>query len=469
VKIEAQSEDLAGLGNDSRDPQAISGPESGLLSGRIAGTVGTTLAMQCLGLVSGALLARLLGVHDRGLLAALMLWPIVAVHVGDLGGPIANAFLAATRPERIAGLVANSLVLTGLQAVPLGAIAAVLMMLSLRRYGDLLPAGLAFVAIYVPANLGYRYLNFINLGRGRFDLYNSGRLVLQASYVLGVLILFVGGQHSIILALGVYAFCHVVAFVVAAKNLSAYLSLKMRGSWDLVRATVRYGLRAHLGNLAPVDMMQLDLAAVVVLLGPKDAGLYAIAASVGLIIRAYGGALGTVALPHVASAADDKQRRANAGNLFRLSVMMIAPIAISIFVTAGFLVPLIYGSQFVAAVPIVRVLVLGMIAAALRQVLGDCLRGAGRPLTATISEVSGWLIAIIGLAILVPVLGSTGAAVAVSISYGTTLLISLAFARQFGMTLTQLFVPTPSDLRLAVGFARDWFNRPTLPGRRVAS
>jgi len=471
METRAQSrvhEILTGVAGDSREPQASSGSEHGRLSRRIAGTVGTTLAIQGLGLVSGALLARLLGVHDRGLLAALVLWPMVAVHAGDLGGPIANAFFAATRPERISGLVANSLVLTGLQAVPLGIIAAVLMFLSLRQYGGLLPAGLAFIAVYVPANLGYRYLNYINLGRSRFDLYNSGRLALQAGYVLGVLILFVAGQHSVILALAVYALCHVIAVSVAARNLSTYFSVKLRASWDLIRATARYGFRAHLGNLAPVDMMQLDLAAVVVLLGPRDAGLYAIAASVGLIIRAYGGALGTVAMPHVASAVDDKQRRVNAGSLFRLSIVMIVPIAIAIFLLAGLLVPLVYGKQFAGAVPIVRVLVLGMVAAALRQVLGDCLRGAGRPLTGTISEVSGWLIAIIGLAILVPLQGAIGAAVAVSLSYGTTLLISVAFARRFGMTLMQLFVPTPSDLRLAFGFGRHWFNRTSLPGGRVA-
>ncbi len=438
------------------------------MSGRIAGAVGTTLAIQGLSLISGALLARLLGVHDRGLLAALMLWPIVAVLVGDLGGPVATAYMAATRPDRISSLLANSLSMTVAQAIPLAAIAALMMMLFMRSYGAATRAGLAFLVIYVPANLCYRYLNYISLGQNRFREFNLGRLALQASYVMGILLLFLFRQHSIGLALGAYALSHVVATAVAARNLSSSFSTKMRGSRDLLRSTFSYGLRAHLGNLTPVDVMQLDLAAVFVLLGPRDAGLYAIAASAGLVIRAYGGALGTVALPHVASAADDQQRRANAGSLFRLSVVMIVPIAMTIFITAGVLVPLIYGKPFAAAVPIVRVLVLGMVAAALRQVLGDCLRGAGRPLSGTISEVSGWVIAIVCLAIWVPLLGTIGAAVAVSLSYATTLLISVAFARRFGMTLRQLFVPTPSDLRLGVDLARDPFRRRILPGRQVA-
>lgn len=427
----------------------------GRLGGRIAGTLATTVAIHALSLISGALLARLLGVQNRGLLAAVILLPTVVAHVGDLGGPIANAFVAATRPNRISTLIANSFFLTIVQTIVLGAIAAVAMTIFLHRYEGLTGAGWLFLLVYLPANLAYRYLNYISLGRGEFRQYNLGRLALQGSYVFGVALLFLFNRRDLRWALAAYAVCHIVACAVAARGLLKFISLRIRGSWALLRTTLSYGLRAHLGNLTPVEMMQLDLAVVIALLGPHNAGLYAVAASTGMIVRGYGGALGTVALAHVASAESYEQRRWGAGTVFRLSLILVIGTAAVLFAGSGVLVPLFFGSQFSGAIPIVRVLLLGMVAAALRQVLGDCLRGAGKPLTGTISEVSGWLIAIAGLAVFVPLFGTVGAAVAVSLSYGATLLISVLFARRIGLSLRQLFVPTKADAALAASIVRN--------------
>src|SRR5438874_957623 len=101
---------------------------------RTALTLGTTFAILGMGLISGALLARLLGVHDRGLLAAVILWPSIVAYLGDLGGPLAYSYLAATQPTKLRFLIGNAFVITLVQASLLSVLGIPIILFALQRY-----------------------------------------------------------------------------------------------------------------------------------------------------------------------------------------------------------------------------------------------------------------------------------------------------------------------------------------------
>ncbi len=113
---------------------------------------------------------------------------------------------------------------------------------------------------------------------------------------------------------------------------------------------------------------------------------------------------------------------------------------------AGPLLTLVYGGDFVPAQTLVRILAVGMLAASLRYALGDGLRGLGHPSLATRAEMLGWLGGGIALAVMLPLWGVNGVAVAVSASYITTLLVMLGFARRLGAHTTRMFAFSRSDI-----------------------
>jgi O-antigen/teichoic acid export membrane protein len=410
-------------------------------SKRSALTLGTTFAILGMGLVSGALLARLLGVQGRGLLAAVILWPSIVAYLGDLGGPLAYTYLAATQPTKLRFLIGNAFALTLVQATALSLIGIPIILFALQKYPKVVGVAVAFLLVYLPLNLLSRYLNAIQQGLRQFGRFNAVRLSVQLSYLLGVLVIFALGLNQIIWAVVVILISNIITTLVT-------LLFLFRSAWGrpgvdfaLAKQTFHYGLRAHIGNLTPIDSMQLDLLVVVAILGARNAGLYAVAASAAMVVRAQGGALGMVALPHVAAALTIEEKREVAISVFRLALVLHLITAIGIVAVAGILVPAIYGKEFADAIPIVRVLVLGIVAASLRQVLADCLRGLGRPLTGTIAEVASWSVAVAGLIILVPSLATIGAALAASLSYATALFISVGFAQRSGISWRQLFLP----------------------------
>jgi O-antigen/teichoic acid export membrane protein len=410
-------------------------------------TLGTTFAIQALGFVSGALVARMLGVESRGLLAALVVWTAIVANLGDLGGPVAYAYLAA-KGRRLDALAGNALVLALCQSVVLSAAGVPVLALVLHRYPGHLGLGVALLLAFLPLNLVTRYLNAINQGRRDFGRFNAIRVTVMAAYVAAVVTLWASGARSVGAVVAAVIASNAVVTALALAQRFARPRLRPALDWRLVRDTFRYGPRAHIGNLTPVDSMQLDLAVVVLFLGARDAGLYAIAISAAMIVRAQGTALGMVALPTVASARSPEAAREAAGGIFRLSLLLSSATAAGIALGAPWLVPAIYGAAFAPAVPIVQILVAGVVAASLRQVLGDCLRGFGRPVSATIAEVASWVVALGGFAVFVPLFGSKGAAVAVTLAYAAALAVSLAFARGLGLPLAQLLVPRRADLAL---------------------
>jgi hypothetical protein len=63
--------------------------------GPLFASFGASSAIQLANIATGVLLARLLGPHDRGEFAAVILWPSILAAVGSLGVPDATTFYTA--------------------------------------------------------------------------------------------------------------------------------------------------------------------------------------------------------------------------------------------------------------------------------------------------------------------------------------------------------------------------------------
>ena len=413
---------------------------------RLVGTLGTTLALLLLGIASGALVARLLGVDGRGTLAAIVLWPSVVTYAGDLGGPLAVTYFAATRRAERTRLAQVALGTALAQSAILVAVGVPVVLVGLAGYRAEVVLGLVMLAGFVPLNLATRYLNALHQGSESFGRFNAVRIAVSGSYVAGVVGLFIMGSRGVGPVVVLVLVSNVVALCIAIGGCSR-AELRPALEAGLIRDIFGYGLRGHLGNLSPVDSMQLDLAAVVILLGASDAGLYSVAASAALVVRSQAGAIGLVTLPAVAAARTHQDRLVVVERLFRLGFVLTVGLAVMVVVTAPWAVRLIYGQAFGPAVPLVQVLGVGIVAASLRQVLGDGLRGFGMPLPGTIAELSSWLAVLIGLVLFVPWLGVIGAALAVSIAYAVSLAVLVLFAVRAGIRPLELIHVRMADVR----------------------
>jgi antigen flippase len=416
-------------------------------------------SIQLTGVLSGALIAHLLGPSQRGLLAAIILWPSMVAYVGDLGGPLAYTFLSSRRgsePDQLSELVGSTLAIAVVQSLVLTAIGIPLAVLAMRSYSPVVPVAASFAAAYIPLNVLTRYANALNQGTSRFRRFNAVRMTVQFVYVAGVVILFVFHTASINLILVITIGSNVAAMIVAIWPWWRGMSTRTHLNLDVAKRTFAFGLRAQLGNVSPMEMMQLDLAFVFLALGPRDAGFYAVALSMSAALRSTGVSIGIVTLPSVAQARDESFRNFVIGRSVRLTALFAVPAAIILAAAAGILVPLLFGSQFAASVPVVQILSVGAAFSSLKRVLGDSLRGSGNPLAASMSELIGLCTGLVALTALTGPLGILGAAAAATLSYATMLLAAILIAsRRWAIPPLELLIPRWEDVRLAFSVAQE--------------
>lgn len=414
-------------------------------------TLVVTFGIQGVGLITGITVARLLGVEGRGELAAVILWGSAITYVGDLGLPVAYVYEAARDRRQIPALVGNAFLATVLQWLILVVVGIPILLLALQSHStEIVQAGVIFLVGFIPLNLLVRYLNALNQGLGLFSRFNAVRISVHVAYAAVLLALVVFGMQSVMwVAIATLIGNVATLFLILSFSLPRFVREfgAPRVDAGLLWRSATYGAKAHIGNLTPVDALHIDLLLVTALLAPAQAGLYAIAISAGAVVRSLGVAFGMVALPEVASAANEHQQRQSIGELFRLGLLVSIVGAAALGLAGDLLVPLVYGGEYAPAVTSLRILLIGIVAAGARQVLADCLRGAGRPGAGTVAEIASWVIAIPGLVVLVPTFGVQGAAMAVSLSYVGALLVVLIFTVRHGVGLDDLFVPRMSDLR----------------------
>ncbi|MBA3420909.1 MAG: oligosaccharide flippase family protein, partial [Thermoleophilaceae bacterium] len=161
--------------------------------------------------MSGVLVARMLGVEDRGYLALLVLMPVIISQLGGLGLPISASYFVAREPAR-ARAIARSLSTVYLSQV-FFIMAVHFVVLSLLTRNDppmVWSAGLITLTVG-PASLAHQYGLRLLQGQQRFRPFNLLRLVPAGVYAIGILLLFLVGTESLIFAAVAYSVSVVVA------------------------------------------------------------------------------------------------------------------------------------------------------------------------------------------------------------------------------------------------------------------
>jgi O-antigen/teichoic acid export membrane protein len=377
---------------------------------------GTSLAIQALNVLTGILLARTLGPHGRGELAAVMLWPGILAAVGSLGVVDAITYHAARATTPVGSLLASSLVLCLLQSSALVAAGMVVVSLALRHYGpDTLRAAHLFLAC-IPLYLLAMYLMAVLNGMGRYARFHSLRILVIGASAGGLVALAAVGHVTVARAVGVYLCAHLAALVAAALSLRGERT-GLRVDHGVVRQLLAFGVRSHGGNLASMLNERLDQLVISLFLAPASLGLYVIAVTMTSLTGLVGSSAALVVLPSVAQlppgpARDRTARRVIAGTLLASSALTIPVLLLLPRLIVAF-----FGRPYLAAVPAARILLVAAVVLSTNRVLGAVLRAAGRPLDTGWAELLALVVTGAGLAVLLPAFGLMGAAITSLLAY----------------------------------------------------
>jgi O-antigen ligase len=194
------------------------------------------------------------------------------------------------------------------------------------------------------------------------------------------------------------------------------------------RQMLRFGLKALLGTLSPVDAVRLDQAVVGLFLSPVALGYYVVGQAFSVLPRVVAASVGMVAYPQVATERDRHAARRAMWRFFFLGLTLSGLVVVALELMAGELISLFFGDDFTEATTIAQILLLASLFMAGRRVLTDGVNGLGYPGYGTVAEITSWILLLPGLAILLPWFGAEGVALALAAAWGASLLLLVALA-----------------------------------------
>ena len=394
----------------------------------LAGVVGQAVLV-----ISGILVARLLGPEKRGYLALLVIFPVILSQLGSLGLPqAATYFIAMNRDD--ACLIYSRLKITILGQV-LALVIIHFLVVSLYIHNkpqEILLAGYLSLAV-IPGMLVQQYGLAILQGCKMYRPFNVIRLMPATMYAILVLSVFLARKAS----LPSIAFIWVCSYVITGL-FTAYLVtnrvLRLGDYKDNSRSPsftlmFKFGLKGLLGTISPMQSFRIDQLVAGLFLSPVGLGFYVVGQAFTNLVRFIAQSASMVEYPAVA--ANDSNETAKPLIMrFFVGVSVLNGVIVLVLITVmPVLVTFLFGKAFSGSVPIARLLLLGAYFESLRRILVEGMRGMGKPEVSTWAEFSMYPFFAILAPILISNYGLIGLAVTIILCYFLSFLVASVFFR----------------------------------------
>jgi O-antigen/teichoic acid export membrane protein len=295
----------------------------------------------------------------------------------------------------------------------------------IQIYGPLLI--LALVSI----PFGLAYLLFQNLLIGIQDIrsYNRievGNRLLALVLMVGVISLDVENVETLF---STNLIALLFSFVWCFRQLKYRFTSTLSLSFALFKSHIRYGLKAYVAALFAFIVLRVDLLIIQYILGAEQAGFYSIAVSMSDLIFLIPTVIGTILFPKLSSMHNNEEKWVYTRKvIWRIGVGVIF-LSFLIIVFSKPLICILYGKDFLPAVPALVWLTPGIVMLSMNTIFMNYFASTGMPRITVYSPALAALLNI-GLNIqFIPVFGIVGASWASDIAYGVMLMASLLFLK----------------------------------------
>ena len=408
-----------------------------------------------IGYASSVLLARALGPEDRGLLAVIHVSATIGVAL--LAGGVAEAatYYSSRLPARRAQILGNGLINAALVGVAALVVAAV----AHRWIGDRVSPDqddrLWILAAVLWPMLLLEFLSTSLLaGRFAFGRFNAMRLVGRTATLIGTVLFVIVLDWGVVGGVLSIAVASVSIFIGSApENFRDGVGLSRR----LWRLTARYARRVRIGKLLELANARLDVLVLAALASEVAVGIYVVAQIVAELVVLIPAALGVVLMPMIARGRGAPDP--HSGIVMRLNnTLCLAGVAA--MAIAGPVVLFLFGPEYESALTPFYVLLPGIWFLGAGKLVGDSLRGRGRPGLSSLLAGGEIVVMVAGDLLLIPPYEVKGAAVASTIAYtcyGAASLVALA--RLDGVPVRSLLVLRRAEARGYAGALRAQLRR----------
>lgn len=424
-------------------------PDSHLnLSAAIGGTVARQIMSGSLYLAAMAITTRTLGPAGNGILVTALLLPQALYAFLNLGLGASHVYHLSSGVGNPQRMRTTNWILALLLWM---AVALVLAACSAQQIAIYLPGidkGLAlYASLLFPLLLLAAWSSSMFRGQRDYTAYNKTLLVHPFVFFVSVAALSVTGKVNVMSVVT----CHIIG------QLSLWMMSESRlrkiapgatGQYRFLDA-ISFGLRAHLSNVITFLHYRLALYLVSFMLGATATGTYALALQLAELLWLFSGAASSIVYPE--SAANSKSQAALEAMVKKIATVVVQVTlagALLAAVISPFAIPLAFGNDFKASVAPFIILLPGIVAWSYMTIFANALAGMGYQKVNIHGALLCLAINVVCAVLAIPLLGTSGAALASTVAFSITALYTVAMYRKIMATrrANASGAPTPCPL-----------------------
>lgn len=390
------------------------------------------------GMATLVITSRTLGPDGRGLVATITSILLLAPILASCGLPMA---IRRTFAKSDGGAASAELAAAKGSALPIGAlVVAATAFVTWVVDGQLDGGEVALVgALGLCCVTGIWWLTDASsfLGTGRVGTYSATLLLPSLLLAAFSLILALAGRLTVSTAITSQVLAYALTSLYSWRRSRVGLIFDFSAHRSILRASVPYSG----GQASEALSYRLDQAVAIIFIGAAGAGHYSIAATIGMLPSTLGLAVSAATFREVAHA----PQVAGRADLTAVRVAFLAALPATILAAAltPALIPAVFGSEFLPAVPATLLALTGSLFLVICQGAASLLVAQGRGWQLSAALLSGLAVGLVGLAVLGAIYGVVGAAAASALGFAVSAVIAV---RCLGGTVSDL-APRRSDLR----------------------
>lgn len=397
-------------------------------------------------------ISRLLGPEGAGAYAVALLLPTLLSQLLNLGLASANVYFVASKQFDLTQVwTASRDLVLGMSVVGLAIGGAIILLAGAILFPGI-DTWLLFLAMLIyPTSLMTGILTSLYQALQNFRAYNVLVLIQPMVALLLMVLLWATSTFTLSAVLIVTAVAHAAALSVGLFMMRQSVKVLGRSvdALGYLRPALRYGAKAHLGNLVSFLNYRTDIFLVNLFVGPAGAGIYSIAVRLVEQLWIISQAVSTVLLPRLsAMTGDDAGRRALTPVIARFVLWATLLTAGVLAAVAAPLIEALFGAEFRVAIPALMVLLPGVVLFSCSRVLANDLAARGLVGVNLALAVGILVVNVTGNMLLIPAYGIIGAALATTIAYLSDLLFRLILQNRLTGTIWwQVLTPMPEDIQ----------------------
>lgn len=362
-------------------------------------------------IATGTITARILGPSGRGEQAAMAIWPQFFAYSLSFGLPSALLFTLKKYPTERSKTFSTAVLLGIILSIISGVIGVLTIPLLLKQYSSetiYLAQGLMLA---VPMVMFTEILRSAMEASDEFAIANQIRYIPPLSTLVMLVGLALAGKLTPFTAVVSYWLPGIPILVWMIACARRFFTIRFEQVRQSAKRLLHYGLRAYGIDLITTLAGQIQQVLAVSLLVPASMGLYAIAFSLCQLLYVVQSSFVTVLFPK-AAARPIPEVVEMTGRAVRVGGFLAILMAAFMMLFAPIVLNLLYGKEYLAAIPVFRVLAIETVLGGTAVILSQAFMALDRPGIVTVIQSSGLVLGIPLILWLTPIFGLLGLSLA---------------------------------------------------------